>query len=67
MKLPLDFDIQHYRLLWIIYNHPDGLSGKQLVEELKQRGWCDAATTAEDLGLAPEDVVCRPRVAINDP
>jgi hypothetical protein len=65
--MPLDFDIQHFRLLWLIYRHPNGLSAQQLVEELKAHGWCDASTTARDLGMHPEDVVCRPRAAANDP
>lgn len=67
MRLPLDFDIQHYRLIWVIYNHPNGLTGRLLVEEFKRYGWCDASTTAEDLGLDPDDLICRPRVAANDP
>lgn len=63
----IEFDIQHFRLLWLIYRHPGGLSARRLVEELKSRGWCGEETTAEDLGLHPDDVVCRPRTAANDP
>lgn len=62
-----DLDIQHLRLLWLIYKHPSGISARKLVEELKAHGWCDASTTAADLGLHPDDVVCRPGAAANDP
>lgn len=61
-----NLDIQHFRLLYIIYSHPDGLSARRLVEELKMRGWCDPETTAEDLGLQPDDIMRRPRTAAND-
>ena len=66
MTLIKNLNIQHYRLLWIIYSHPEGLSARRLVEELKARGWCDPDTTAEDLGLHPDDVMRRPRTAAND-
>lgn len=67
MNSPIEFDIQHIRLLWLIYRHPDGLTARRLVEELKSYGWCEDDTTAEDLGLHPDDMVCRPRAAANDP
>lgn len=67
MDLPFEFDVQHYRLLSVIYNHPEGLSARSLVEELKARGWCDPTTTAEDLGLHPDDILRRPRAVANDP
>lgn len=61
------FEVEHLRLLWIIYRQPQGLTARQLVEELKSRGWCEPGTTAEDLGLHPDDIVRRPHMAANDP
>lgn len=67
MAMKDTFDISHWRILWIVYNHPAGLTAQRLVDELKQHGWCDSSTTAEDLGLHPKDRVCQPRAAANDP
>lgn len=64
--LPI-IDIQHLRLLWIVYRHPAGISARDLVEELKVHGWCDQQTCAEDLGLHPDDLIRRPHNVANDP
>lgn len=63
---PFDPDSIHYRMLWLIYGYPDGISAHDLVEELKRRGWAEPDLTPADLGLEPEDVVRKPRRATND-
>lgn len=67
MAMVPHLDIQHFRILWLIYRYPEGISAQRLVEELKAHGWCDSSTTAEDLGLHPDDMLCRPRAVANDP
>jgi hypothetical protein len=57
----------HYRLLWLVYRHPNGISVARLIKELKARGWCEPELTAADLGLHPGDLLRPPRAAANDP
>lgn len=63
----LTFDLTHFRLLWLIYNSPNGLSGRDLVAELRVRGWCEFELTPEDLGLDPDTVLHRPKAPANQP
>lgn len=65
--VPLKLEEIHYRLLSLIYRQPDGISMRELLRELKERGWCEAGLTAEDLGYRPEDVLRRPRAPANEP
>jgi hypothetical protein len=50
------FDLSHFRLLWLIYNSSTGLTGRELVDELVARGWCD-----------PGILLSRPRAPSNQP
>lgn len=67
MSPTLSFDLSHFRLLWLIYNSPNGITGRELVEQLRQRGWCGPETTPEDLGIAPDTRLHHPKAPANEP
>lgn len=67
MSLPFELETVHIRLLWLIYQHPNGITARGLVNELKIRGWCEPWVTPADLGYEPEDVVSRPRAPASQP
>lgn len=67
MPFVSQFDLSHFRLLWLIYNSPTGLTGRELVAELRARGWCDPDFTPADLGLEPDVILSHPRAPANQP
>ncbi len=60
MSVPFELTPLHLRILSLVSQYPDGLTGEDLVGEMKRLGWCDRDFTPADLGLAPDEVVRRP-------
>jgi len=53
-------ELIHLRILWLIEQHPDGITASRLIEEMKRLGWCEAGITPADIDLGPDDVLLPP-------
>lgn len=63
----MNFDLSHWRILWLVYRSPEGITARELCDEVNRRGWSDGKDLhPADLGLEPEDLVCAPTGPAND-